>query len=79
MRRLGEQRQVLCITHLAPVAACAAVHYVVTKETKLLRTITNIRLLAGKDRVNELARMLGAQSEVARKHAAALLRERGPS
>src|SRR2546429_9694122 len=75
MRRLGEHRQVVCITHLAPVAACASAHYVVTKETKLLRTVTNIRLLESKERVTELARMLGGQSAAARKHAEALLKE----
>jgi len=75
MRQLGEQRQVLCITHLAPVAACASAHYLVTKETKLLRTVTNIRLLDGNERINELARMLGGQTEAARKHAQALLKK----
>ncbi|HYV28935.1 MAG TPA: DNA repair protein RecN [Candidatus Eisenbacteria bacterium] len=74
MRQLGEQRQVLCITHLAPVAAEAAAHYVVTKETKLLRTITNIRLLEKNERVTELARMLGGQTDAARKLAESLLR-----
>src|SRR6266513_3519778 len=75
MRQLGERRQVLCITHLAPVAACASAHYVVTKEMKLLRTVTNIRLLESKERVTELSRMLGGQSDAARKHAEALLKE----
>src|SRR5436190_16773486 len=75
MRQLWEQRQVLCITHLAPVAACASAHYLVTKETKLLRTVTNIRLLDGNERINELARMLGGQTEAARKHAQALLKK----
>jgi DNA repair protein RecN (Recombination protein N) len=74
MRQLGEHRQVLCITHLAPVAARAPAHYLVTKETKLLRTVTNIRLLENKERVAELARMLGGQSDAARKHAEELLR-----
>jgi DNA repair protein RecN (Recombination protein N) len=74
MRQLGEQRQVLCITHLAPVAAGASAHYVVTKETKLLRTITNIRLLEKNERVTELARMLGGQTDASRKLAEALLK-----
>jgi DNA repair protein RecN (Recombination protein N) len=75
MQRLGETRQVLCITHLAPVAACASAHYVVTKETKLLRTVTDIRLLGQKERVTELARMLGGQSDAARKHAETLVKK----
>jgi len=75
MRRLGEQRQVLCVTHLAPVAACASSHYLVTKGTKLFRTVTTIRPLGKEERVTELARMLGGQSEVARRHAEALLNE----
>jgi DNA repair protein RecN (Recombination protein N) len=73
MRQLGEHRQVLCITHLAPVAARASTHYVVTKQAKLLRTVTDIRLLDRRERVTELARMLGGQTDVARKHAEALL------
>jgi DNA repair protein RecN (Recombination protein N) len=73
MRQLGERHQVLCITHLAPVAARASAHYVATKETRLLRTVTDIRLLETPERVTELARMLGGQSDTARRHAAALL------
>ena len=78
MRRLGEQRQVLCITHLAPVAACARAHYLVTKETKSLRTVTHMRLLDKFERITELARMLGGQSDAARKHAEALLESERP-
>ena len=74
MRQLGGRHQVLCITHLAPVAACASAHYVVTKETKLLRTVTNLRCLEAGERVTELARMLGGQSDAARKHAESLLK-----
>ncbi len=73
MRQLGEQRQVLCITHLGPVAACASAHYLVTKETRLSRTETNIRQIENQERVVELARMLGGQTDAARKHAEALL------
>src|ERR1051326_7656348 len=73
MRRLGRRRQVLCITHLAPVAACASAHYLVTKETKLLRTVTGIRRLQDEERVIELARMLGGPADAARTHARALL------
>jgi DNA repair protein RecN (Recombination protein N) len=75
MRQLGEHRQVLCITHLAAVAACSSTHYIVTKEIKLLRTVTSIRPLENQERVTELARMLGGQSDVARKHAQALLKK----
>lgn len=74
MRQLGAHRQVLCITHLAPVAARASTHFVVTKKTKLLRTVTNIELLDKKERVTELARMLGGQTEAARGHAEELLK-----
>jgi DNA repair protein RecN (Recombination protein N) len=74
MRQLGENRQVLCITHLAPVAACASAHYMVTKQTKLLRSVTNIELLDKKERITELARMLGGQTDAARGHAEELLK-----
>jgi DNA repair protein RecN (Recombination protein N) len=74
MREIGRHRQVVCITHLAPVAACANYHVVVTKETQGERTITDLRSIEGDDRVGELARMLGGGSDAARHHAEALLK-----
>jgi len=73
MRQIAKQRQVLCITHLAPVAAHAHAHYVVSKQVKAGRTTSEIELLEKTNRVMELARMLGGQSDAARKHAEALL------
>jgi DNA repair protein RecN (Recombination protein N) len=74
MKQIAARRQVLCITHLPQVAAPASAHYVVTKQVKNGRTISEIELLGKKERVTELARMLGGQSDAARKHAEALLR-----
>ena len=74
MQQIAAKRQVFCITHLPQVAAPADAHYVVTKQVKNGRTISEITLLDKKSRVTELARMLGGQSDVARKHAEALLK-----
>ncbi len=74
MRQIARQRQVLCITHLPQVAASASAHYVATKQVKAGRTISEISRLDSAARVTELARMLGGQSEAARKHAQALLK-----
>ncbi len=74
MKQIGTRRQVLCITHLPQVAAPATAHYVVTKQVKNGRTISEIHLLDKKERVTELARMLGGQTDAARKHAEALLK-----
>ena len=74
MRQIARNRQVLCITHLPQVAAPASAHYVATKQVRAGRTISEITLLDGEERVTELARMLGGQSEAARKHAEALLK-----
>jgi len=74
MQQIAAKRQVFCITHLPQVAAPAMAHYVVTKVVVNGRTISEIRLLDRKSRVTELARMLGGQSEAARKHAEALLK-----
>lgn len=73
MQQIAQKRQVLCITHLPQVAAPASAHYVATKQLKYGRTVSEIRLLGPEERVTELARMLGGQTEAARKHAAALL------
>ena len=74
MKQIAAKRQVLCITHLPQVAAPADAHYVVTKLVKDGRTISEMTLLDKKSRVTELARMLGGQSDAARKHAEALLK-----
>ncbi len=73
MRQIGRHRQVLCITHLAQVAAHADAHYVVSKQVRDGRTTSEIAVLESKERVTELARMLGGQSAAARRHAEELL------
>ncbi len=74
MKQIAARRQVLCITHLPQVAAPADAHYVVSKQVKNGRTISTIELLDKNARITELARMLGGQSDAARKHAEALLK-----
>lgn len=74
MKQIAQNHQVLCITHLAPVAAHGDAHFVVTKQVKDGRTISKIDLLGKTARVDELARMLGGTGAAARKHAEALLR-----
>jgi DNA repair protein RecN (Recombination protein N) len=73
MQQIAQKRQVLCITHLPQVAAPASAHYVAAKHLDAGRTITEITRLDAKERVTELARMLGGQSDAARKHAQAML------
>jgi DNA repair protein RecN (Recombination protein N) len=73
MRQIAQQRQVLCITHLAPVAAAAGAHFVVDKQTRDGRTISLIRRLERSQRPAELGRMLGG-GKAALQHAEALLR-----
>jgi len=59
LRTLADARQVLCITHLAQVAAQGHRHLQVTKETAANTTVTHIGPLSAKERVQEIARMLG--------------------
>jgi DNA repair protein RecN (Recombination protein N) len=73
MRELAKRHQVLCITHLPPVAAAASSHFVVTKEVRGGRTFTQLREVSGKGRREEIARMLGGKSDEALKLAATML------
>ncbi len=73
MRELAKRHQVLCITHLPPVAAAATSQFVVTKEVRGGRTFTQLREVSGKARREEIARMLGGKSDEALKLAAAML------
>jgi DNA repair protein RecN (Recombination protein N) len=58
----GRARQVLCVTHLAQLAAFADVHHVVEKGLRDGRTVTTTRQVAADDRVPELSRMLGGDA-----------------
>jgi len=71
---LSRDRQVLCVTHLGQVAACASTQLVVSKRESDGRTIGEVALVLDDARVSELARMLGGvDSDSARVHARELL------
>lgn len=66
LRETAEKRQVLCITHLAQIAAKAELHLLIEKETDGGRTFTKITELDQEGRVRELARIIdGTESESA--------------
>ena len=59
MKQLGVDRQVLAVTHLPQVAACADQHLVVAKRLQGQNTESSVTEVVQSDRVNEIARMLG--------------------
>lgn len=75
LQRLGRDRQVLAVTHLAQVAACADHHLLVSKRQQGKQTESGVRRIDDEHRVRELARMLGGseQSAASLAHARELL------
>lgn len=71
---MGQTRQVLVISHLPQVAACADHHVHIEKQTQDQRTVSRLRVLNADERVDELARMLGGGDARALEHAHAMLR-----
>jgi DNA repair protein RecN (Recombination protein N) len=69
----GDGRQVFCVTHLPQLAGYADAHLHVRKTVSQGRTRTEVDLLEGRERVQELAQMLGGDSESTRKAAVELL------
>ena len=61
MKQLGRDRQVLAVTHLPQVAACADHHFVVSKQARDGATLSDVRAVASEVRVAEVARMLGGE------------------
>ena len=76
LRRLGERRQLLCISHLAQVAVQADRHFAVAKSVTNNRASTRVIQLEGPARQTEIARMLGG-GDAAGEHAAKLLEAAG--
>jgi DNA repair protein RecN (Recombination protein N) len=75
LRSLGESRQVLCITHLPQIAALAESHFRIEKSAETDTALTTVESLEGDHVIEELMRMLGAESSdgAARKHAEGLI------
>jgi DNA repair protein RecN (Recombination protein N) len=73
MQTLGENHQVLAITHMPQVAAAARKHFFVSKEVSEGRTRTALQEVGGAERLDEIARMLGGKSRSALEHARTLL------
>ena len=75
LKRLGHDRQVLCVTHLPQVASQANQHFEVSKGNSDGRPVSRISALDAKARVEEIARMLGGLeiTAITRKHARELL------
>ena len=77
LRSIAGRHQVLCVTHLPQIACQADHHFAVSKRVAAGRTQTEVRHLVGRERVEELARMLGGETitEAARRHAREMLQQ----
>ncbi|MBP0989678.1 MAG: DNA repair protein RecN [Oscillospiraceae bacterium] len=62
LKEVSKNRQVICVTHLAQVAAFGDSHMLITKHTENDRTFTEIRRIEGKDREYEIARIGGGDT-----------------
>jgi DNA repair protein RecN (Recombination protein N) len=80
LTNLSEFKQILCITHLASIAARADNHIKVEKNFSGKRTVTEVQNITGRARVSEIARMLAGDKtgEASLSHAEELLRKHGP-
>jgi DNA repair protein RecN (Recombination protein N) len=61
LRRLSRHHQILCVSHLPQIAACASAHFQVSKRVSKSRTFAIVTRLDSEERINELARLLGSQ------------------
>jgi DNA repair protein RecN (Recombination protein N) len=77
LRAIAEANQVLCVTHLPQIAACAAHHYRVSKHETNGRTVATVEALDEAARVREIGRMLSGQTltNEALRHAERLIAE----
>lgn len=71
LKKLASRHQVILVTHQPQIAAKGDLHLFVSKELKQGKTASQIRILEGEDRVEELAKMIGGAqpSDIAREHA----------
>ncbi len=76
LKQVASAHQVLCVTHLPQIAALADSHHMVRKEISKGRTSTQVMRLNAKERVDEIARMLGGLTitDKTRRHAEEMVR-----
>jgi len=75
LKKMGAQFQLMAISHLPQVAAKADYHFIVEKSSDGKRTETSVRALIGKERVDEIARLMSGEliTDSARENALALM------
>jgi DNA repair protein RecN (Recombination protein N) len=75
LKQLGEQRQVLCVTHLPQVAAQSTWQWSVAKDAVAGNTVSRVNVLDRQGRIEEVARMLGGVkiTDTTRQHAREML------
>ncbi len=74
LAKIGKKHQVICVTHLAPVASFGKSHYFISKAENAGVTRTSLMLLEGANRVREIARIIGgAISDFSIEHARLML------
>ncbi len=79
LQEIGEERQVLLITHLPQIASFADRHFKVAKTVKQGKTVTDYRVIEGEERVRELAQMMSGKDEtkISKEHAKEMLNRVG--
>jgi len=75
MKAMSAKHQIISISHLPQIAAKGDAHYFVYKDNSAAKTVSAIKLLAGDDRIEEIAKMIGgaSPSKIARENARELL------
>src|SRR5205823_13710072 len=76
LKELARTHQVICVTHLPQIATFADHHYLIEKKQANGRAKTSVRLIAGEERTEEIARMLsGAKlTDTSLKHAEQMIK-----
>lgn len=76
LKKVAASHQVICVTHLPQIAALANSHYVVRKEAVKGKTFAEVQRLNEKERIAEVARMLGGMkiTEKTKRHAEEMVR-----
>jgi DNA repair protein RecN (Recombination protein N) len=77
LKQIAGSHQVICITHLAQIAAFSDYHYQIQKDLSGGRTVTTVKLLNQEEKTDEIARLLGGLhvTEAALKNAKELISE----